>query len=487
MQNQPQVKKQALVIGVEVYQGTIAKVAQAENDVKAITAALDQLCIPVTTLLNSQATKSKIESKIRTILSSLGPGDNFYVFYAGHGFADSGNNYLTAWDLDSSDLVGTSVQLKYLYDQIQDNGCNGVIFIDACHSGMRLASAARELDKRFSEQELQTMFAQAKHCAAFSACQDSELSWSSSKLGHGIWTYHLIQALTGNAPRAYDSGRYLTSESLQQYLSTEVPKTARVEQNAIQTPWYAGAQSSTFLIADVQSLLAAKAAYTSPDINDIEFVNNETESVKRLSGFAKRVHREPTKHSREAREFIQRCAVDDIDSDVESIRQRVGKSALFKWAEIKIDESDPGCLITPSFHYSYTIEQDEDDPASVECSRRLTQLTDFSLLTNPKFNQAFQSTFDGVRISHKKALIKDIVEIIESKNLQTTFKLFVPSDFSWCRIIVPKRGQILFSPTNLEFISSGTPEELLEQLFDTLEELRSNHNLLIHPFTLKKV
>jgi uncharacterized caspase-like protein len=461
-------------------------VGGAENDVKAITAALQQLKIPVTTLLNSQATKSKIESKIRTTIASLTPADTLYVFYAGHGFADGGQNYLTGWDYDFSDPTGTSVQLKYLYDQIQDRDCNGVLFIDACHSGMRLSFAARDLTPRFSEQELRVMFAKAKHCSVFSACKDNESSWSSNKLGHGIWTYHVVQALTGGANKAYDSDRYLTGESLQQYLSSEVPKVVQAEHKEVQTPWFAGAQSTTFLIADRQDMLAAKQVLVSPDITDIEFFSTESERISRLSGFIKRAHFEPTKHSQDAVEFIQRCASDDIEADVENYRQRIGKSALFKWADIKTECVESGFTTTPKFHYTITIDQDTDDPGNAEWTRCLTQLSDLSLLSNPKFNQIFQNTFDRVEVSYNKAVVKDIIEIVESKNLQTEFKLYVPSNFAWCQISVPKHGTLVIRSKHLEFHSSGSPEELLNGLFETLTKLRDEYHLVIHPFTLSR-
>ena len=40
---------------------------------------------------------------------------------------------------------------------------------------------------------------------------------------HGIWTFHLIQALQGDAERAIDRERFITGDSLKNYLSLAVP------------------------------------------------------------------------------------------------------------------------------------------------------------------------------------------------------------------------------------------------------------------------
>lgn len=39
----------------------------------------------------------------------------------------------------------------------------------------------------------------------------------------GIWTYHLIQALQGDAEGALDRDRFITGDSLKNYLTVAIP------------------------------------------------------------------------------------------------------------------------------------------------------------------------------------------------------------------------------------------------------------------------
>ncbi len=73
------------------------------------------------------------------------------------------------------------------------------------------------------------------HAGAFFACLPNEKAYPSDALMHGIWTYHLIQALQGDAEGAMDRDRFITGDSLKNYLALAVPAYIR-DNTTIQAP-----------------------------------------------------------------------------------------------------------------------------------------------------------------------------------------------------------------------------------------------------------
>jgi len=99
----------ALIIAVEKYlDSQISAVAFAEADAQGFKEALKLHGFPegnIDMLLSSSATKTTIESRFRRIVSNLNSEDQFILFYAGHGFAESDHNYVTCYDTQRGDLV----------------------------------------------------------------------------------------------------------------------------------------------------------------------------------------------------------------------------------------------------------------------------------------------------------------------------------------------------------------------------------------------
>ncbi len=108
-------QKYTLIIGVEKYQDkSIPSVPFAEADAKGFSKALalHNFSINTKMLLNSHATKTTVESKLRQICSLLAPEDEFVFFYAGHGFTENDHNYITCFDSQFGDLIKTSISLQ---------------------------------------------------------------------------------------------------------------------------------------------------------------------------------------------------------------------------------------------------------------------------------------------------------------------------------------------------------------------------------------
>ncbi|EEF23344.1 conserved hypothetical protein, partial [Ricinus communis] len=215
--------KFAISIAVENYTDSrISPVRHAANDAKRVAEALVSVGVPdsnCTTLVDGDATKTRIESAIRTCCGHLEEDDELFLFYAGHGWADSAHNYITCHDTLRHDLPNTSVSLGWVLDEIKSSKCSKVwLFLDACHSGWAINEEMRSLFADMTDKEFVDFCSQSEHHLAFAACKMDQSSWSSTKLQHGIWTYHLIEALEGRAPKALERSKFVTATSLQNYL-----------------------------------------------------------------------------------------------------------------------------------------------------------------------------------------------------------------------------------------------------------------------------
>ncbi|WP_311295146.1 caspase family protein [Paenibacillus sp. MER TA 81-3] len=167
--------------------------------------------------------------------------DQFIFYYAGHGFFDSGYNKITTWDTHPYNLKDTTVSLNHvLMEPLRKSNCNkSLIFIDACASKIDEQLLSRDFIVDMNPSEFIEFVRSSNYRAMFLSCSRGEKSYGSSILGHGIWTHFLLKALKGEASEAIEQERFITSASLQNYLSKAVPDFIKLNTNirGNQRPW----------------------------------------------------------------------------------------------------------------------------------------------------------------------------------------------------------------------------------------------------------
>ena len=148
-----------------------------------------------------------------------------------------------------------------------------------------------------NQNELRDFFRDSEYYACFTSCKTTEKSYPSAAYGHGIWTYHLLQALQAKDAEAIERNNFITSSSLQNYLARQVPLSVRKSRSVIstQTPVLYGSMSKDFIVADVGPLLVARRAAAVadlPTLKRVAFCFERSLRVSSLSGF-KKWHRVP--------------------------------------------------------------------------------------------------------------------------------------------------------------------------------------------------
>jgi uncharacterized caspase-like protein len=105
----------AVVIGIENYQQTaIPGIGYAHDDANAMASVFEECFgVPkenIKVWLDKDASFARMTSELKYDTQNLGPDDQFYFFYAGHGFwSPEGGNRLTAWDTHPSNTFRSAI------------------------------------------------------------------------------------------------------------------------------------------------------------------------------------------------------------------------------------------------------------------------------------------------------------------------------------------------------------------------------------------
>ncbi len=446
----------AVVVGIEKYTDPFFKpVLFATEDAHAIADALVGLGVPrenITLLLNEKATATAIESDIRTTLKGLTRPDECFIFFAGHGYSDGFQNYLAAHDTRMSDLDNTSVRLQKVFAFAKNCAARRILlFLDACHAGLKIEESMRghvaplDLEK---EEEI---------CAGFASCRRDEKSYSAHALRHGIWTYHLLEALTGRASEALD-GEVITVASLQKYLADSVPRAVRTHlQNKVnQTPRFFGSFEDSGLVADLSELLAKARSKAQADgvvWSAVSLVRTTAKPISSLHGFSKkRGHYVPERVTDAVDQFIGDLTAKEVAEDIDSIRNQLRTKAKFiRLKDLQTDVAPGGGSIrTPYFYYDVTVRQSRTDPTEAVWHFMLSEIDD-AFLASDELNAIFGKSFDIVefRFNGKGPNLRKLAEKLEDAGYDVELR----RDETYVEFSPIEDGpRVRITPGSLEFV-----------------------------------
>ena len=208
----------ALVVGVSDYADAAAppldfSVSDAQEIAHALT--MPEYGYTVAKLLDEQATRAGLLQALHQLFE--GDADNLLLYFSGHGASFPHGAYLCTVDANPNDL---GVDLPFLARLVAAHARPGrttTIILDCCHAGaMTFASVDRSAPLLRPPQVTDSFVSLPEGNVLFAACRSDEAAHESLALGHGLFTYHLIEALLGSA--ANDDGN-ITAASLHDFLS----------------------------------------------------------------------------------------------------------------------------------------------------------------------------------------------------------------------------------------------------------------------------
>lgn len=232
----------ALVVGVEKYAEGLPDAPFAESDARAVREHLLALGVPernLKFLVGQRALQSALSAYLEEWLPrNVKEDSRVFVYFSGHGAPDpaTGQAFLVPWDGSPSFLNKTAYPLKKLYAGLGELKARQVLVVlDSCFSGAGgrsvLAEGARPLVAK-----VDVAPAAEGKVTVFAAASGGEIAAALKESGHGLFTYHFLRGLGGEAA---DATGAVGVRALYDYLKPKVQDAAS-RQNRDQTPILAG-------------------------------------------------------------------------------------------------------------------------------------------------------------------------------------------------------------------------------------------------------
>lgn len=235
----------AVIVGVSEYANRgIPALRYADRDAEALASFLqtpegggfdaDHMRV----LINKDATLSNLRDAMIDFLQQAIDKDLVVIYFAGHGAPDPTrpqNLYLLTYDTDPSRLGTTAFPMWDIQTVVsrQIAAKKVVVLSDACHSGgISVDVATRGLDVTQSNPINQYLaeLARAKDgMVVFTASAAGEVSQEFPELGHGVFTYYLLEGLKGAADTNNDL--LVTVNEVMGYVEEQVKRKTRGAQN----------------------------------------------------------------------------------------------------------------------------------------------------------------------------------------------------------------------------------------------------------------
>lgn len=140
-------RRVAFVVGNSAYQNTVP-LANPRNDAAAVSEKLRDLGF--VTVDGFDLTAEEFRAKIREFAVLASESDLAIFFYAGHGLAVNGTNYMVPVDAKFEDVTALdfeAISLDFITRQMEYSGGVNLLFLDACRNNPLAANLSRSLGK----------------------------------------------------------------------------------------------------------------------------------------------------------------------------------------------------------------------------------------------------------------------------------------------------------------------------------------------------
>ena len=260
----------AIIVGISKYK-FIRPLAYADKDAELFR---DYLKSPgggsvkadnIFCLLNDQAINSNFWGKGFQWLKAkqLQKGDRLFIYLAGHGDAiDEDQFFFLGYDCNpegdkNNYLVSGAIQLFNLKKKIANETTKGVevfFIMDACRSNELPGGVAGQnfLNTAISEKKVGEII-----MLATGAGQES-LEDASIGNGHGLFTYYLVDGLTGSADSIGTPDNKITYQEIKTYVDKNVPSVAQQRFKRKQDPFFCCNENTEKVISTVDGAYLLK-------------------------------------------------------------------------------------------------------------------------------------------------------------------------------------------------------------------------------------
>lgn len=414
-------KKIGIIIAIEEYSSAVlpqlASIEFAINDAQSIKKAFsEQLYIEDDSLIfltNEKASKDEIEKEVGNLFKRLSSEDECYFYYVGHGFNSKSQNRITCWDTDNSNLDETSLSLEeILLTPLREIQCKkSFVFIDSSAEELKSKNKLKTAASNLIETEYSELVRKYPLYSFFLSCYPGEKSFNSAKIKHGLWAYHLINALNGKDDSAIDRDNAITNISLSKYLSTKIPQyiTKTMFINDRQSPYGVIDDSLKSQILKFESDEEDQNKNVEIQFNQYILSREQNIPFKNFEGFNKSRHKVPKDHSSFASKLASELAQDEyLKVEIEKLFDNARKTLRLKNSNT-VKDPEGGSLHTEFFRYNISAQQSVDDCTEVTIIRELELRVPLANFPMP-IDDIFTDGFDTILFPIKGSLDVDSLE-----------------------------------------------------------------------------
>lgn len=233
-----------LAVGINEYKNTKMNLNYAKPDAESFTALLDEKSpqlfknIELHTLYDKDATRSKILQQMDELSKKIHQEDVFIFYYAGHGSMVDDKFYFIPTEslrlYDEASLQKEAIEASVFQDKLKHiQALKQLIVMDACQSGGSVELLAT---RGASEEKAIAQLSRSAGIHVMASAGSEQFATEFTELGHGLFTYVLIQALRGEADGAPKDGK-VTIYELKSYIDDQVPEMTRKLKGKPQYPY----------------------------------------------------------------------------------------------------------------------------------------------------------------------------------------------------------------------------------------------------------
>lgn len=237
-------------VGINLYKNSLLNLNYGKPDAMAFVETIKNQSskifksIQVHEIYDYNATKETLMEAFNDVISKAEPKDTFMFFYAGHGVMSEAsedkkedfyialhnvvkiygdNKELENNGISASDLTGFTTEIK---------ATKQMIILDACHSGGAIKTFA---SRGASEQKAILQMARSAGFAVMASTGTEQYATEFKALGHGVFTYALLNGLKGEADGGIKDGN-VTVKELDAYINSKVPELTQIHKGQSQYP-----------------------------------------------------------------------------------------------------------------------------------------------------------------------------------------------------------------------------------------------------------
>jgi len=231
-------------IGIDKYQNPRLDLNYAKADAKAFSKIINEYGqklfrkIEIYELYNEKATKTNILAKLDELAKIVKPEDVFFFYYAGHGsmvenkFFFIPTESISLYQMDKlvkESIYSGDIQEKFKKIQAQKQ----LVVLDACQSG---GAAVMLAQRGAMEEKALAQMSRSSGVHVLAAAESEQFAAEVGSLGHGLFTYVILEALKGGADGAPKDGK-VTIFELRSFLEDQVPELSKKYKAQVQYPY----------------------------------------------------------------------------------------------------------------------------------------------------------------------------------------------------------------------------------------------------------